>query len=403
MNNLRQTNRSRAKQGADQGVQSNRLTVGMLSYAERVSGQGVASAYREAVNLLKDRGTADLDCLENPSSSVLTRCDICHVHSINPSLFLKAGDFKRKKPNAPLVVSVHFLPETLRGSIKLPGPAQRVLEWYTLRFYRQADWLMTVNPYFKEKLIELGFPADKIVVIPNYVDAYSFQEALRQRCKEEGDLADEGRLRRAPHERLRVLGAGQVQTRKGVLDFLNVAQQMPEVDFLWAGGFSFGRITDGYEELAKAVENPPQNVQFLGIVPREQMPQIYAQADVMWLPSYSELFPMTILESFASGLPVLVRDLDLYKVIVDGNVLTAGNNAEFQSVLRKLASDKGAYVRACEMSEDGARRYSPQTVYDQWLRFYRHIAHDNAGATPSHVESAKDCDCSAYTSDLGIF
>ena len=56
-----------------------------------------------------------------------------------------------------------------------------------------------------------------------------------------------------------VLGAGQVQTRKGVLDFVNVAKQMPDVQFVWAGGFSFGRITDGYEELKKLQENPPEN------------------------------------------------------------------------------------------------------------------------------------------------
>lgn len=49
-----------------------------------------------------------------------------------------------------------------------------------------------------------------------------------------------------------MLGAGQVQTRKGVLDFVDVAKKSPDVQFVWAGGFSFGRITDGYEELKKS-------------------------------------------------------------------------------------------------------------------------------------------------------
>ena len=87
-----------------------------------------------------------------------------------------------------------------------------------------------------------------------------------------------------------VLGAGQVQTRKGVLDFVNVAKEMPDVQFVWAGGFSFGRITDGYEELKKLQENPPENCKFLGIVPREEMVDLYNMADVKAVTGIHDLY-----------------------------------------------------------------------------------------------------------------
>lgn len=48
-----------------------------------------------------------------------------------------------------------------------------------------------------------------------------------------------------------MIGIGQVQHRKGVLDFIEVAKKLPDVQFVWAGGFSFGKITSGYEELKK--------------------------------------------------------------------------------------------------------------------------------------------------------
>ena len=67
-----------------------------------------------------------------------------------------------------------------------------------------------------------------------------------------------------------VVGVGQVQQRKGVLDFVEVARRLPHVKFIWAGGFSFGKITDGFKELTKVMENPPSNVKFLGIVEREK-------------------------------------------------------------------------------------------------------------------------------------
>ncbi|STY44477.1 Uncharacterised protein [Listeria grayi] len=51
-----------------------------------------------------------------------------------------------------------------------------------------------------------------------------------------------------------VLGSGQVQHRKGVMDFIETAKQLPDVQFIWAGGFSFGMITSGYEELKKCMK-----------------------------------------------------------------------------------------------------------------------------------------------------
>lgn len=36
-----------------------------------------------------------------------------------------------------------------------------------------------------------------------------------------------------------VLGVGQIQHRKGVLDFVEVAKEFPELQFVWAGGLLF--------------------------------------------------------------------------------------------------------------------------------------------------------------------
>ena len=84
-----------------------------------------------------------------------------------------------------------------------------------------------------------------------------------------------------------VLGCGQVQTRKGVLDYIECAKANPDLTFVWAGGFSFGGITDGYDVLKPIVENPPANVKFLGIVPREKMNGIFNAADMLFMPACS--------------------------------------------------------------------------------------------------------------------
>ena len=73
--------------------------------------------------------------------------------------------------------------------------------------------------------------------------------------------------------------------------------------------FHSEKITDGYEEVRKVVENPPDNIKFTGIVDRDKMNEIYNLADVMFLPSYEELFPMTILEAMNCRVPLLLRDI----------------------------------------------------------------------------------------------
>jgi 1,2-diacylglycerol-3-alpha-glucose alpha-1,2-galactosyltransferase len=113
-----------------------------------------------------------------------------------------------------------------------------------------------------------------------------------------------------------VLGAGQLQIRKGVLGFIALAKAMPHTQFIWAGGFSFGKITDGYKEIKPFIKNPPENLKFLGLVDRTEMADIYNMSDLLFLPSYDELFPMTILEAISCKTPVLLRDIDVYPDIL---------------------------------------------------------------------------------------
>lgn len=333
-----------------------KLSITMYSSADKVAGQGVGSAYKEQVRLVKE-GASDL--FDVRINDWKHRSDIQHFHTVDPQFFVKMHDHRCVN-----IAYCHFLPDTLEGSLQLPGVAFKVFSKYVVQFYKSADRLVVVNPSFIDDLVAYGIDRKKIYYIPNFVSKeqfYSKSEEQRNSIRKKYGFG--------PNDFI-VFDAGQVQTRKGVLDFVDVAKKCPEFQFVWAGGFSFGKITDGYEELKKVQENPPKNVHFLGIVPREEMVDLYNMADVLFMPSYNELFPMTILEAVNLNIPLVLRDLDLYKDILFDHYLRGNDNDTFAQLLRNLHDEPAIYRSVQADSQAISDYYSKEHVLDMWRKFY---------------------------------
>ncbi len=335
-----------------------KISINMLSSADKVKGQGVGSAYLELIKLLREDGKEYFDIYINKGS----KYDILHAHTIDPINYIKLKFTKGKK-----VIYVHFLPTTLDGSIKLPKLFFNIFKWYVIKFYKLADKLVVVNPIFIKEMIENGLDKDKIVYIPNFVskeEFYSLDNKEKINIRKKYGYTEKDFI---------VMGAGQVQTRKGVMDFVEVAKKMPDIKFIWAGGFSFGAITDGHEELKKVMDNPPENVNFLGIVERKNMNELYNMSNVLFVPSYNELFPMTILESTNCHVPLLLRNLDLYEDILFKKYLKGNNNNDFIKELTKLKNDKKIYKEQIKNSKYISDFYTKDHVLEMWIDFYTSI------------------------------
>jgi len=335
----------------------NKLRINMLSKADSVDGQGVGSAYLEQVALVKECDDI-FDVTVNKSGSEF---DIIHVHTINPQYLMKMNG---KHVN---VCYVHMLPDTLDGSIKLPKVLFKLFKRYVIKFYRKADEIVVVNPIFINPLVDLGIKKDHITYIPNYVSKDQFHVISEEKRMQVRDLYG------VPRERFVVLGVGQVQTRKGVLDFVETARRNPEMFFVWAGGFSFGKITDGYKELKEIVDNPPANVKFTGIVKRDKMNDIFNMSDVLFMPSFNELFPMAILAAVNAHKPVLLRDLDLYVDILFEKYEKGHGVDDFSRVLQSLKSDQKLYQKASKNSAYISEFYSKEHVREIWREYYPRV------------------------------
>lgn len=332
------------------------IRITMFSAAETVPGQGVGSAYRELVNLLTEKFPNEFELKFNS----LAKTDISHYHTINFGFFLNTFLPGRGTK----VGYVHFIPETLEDSIKLWWPFKKIFYWYMMTFYKRMDQIVVVNPVFIDKLVALGVKREKITFIPNFVSKKVFyKQPIIQKTKLRQKL-------NLPEQGYTVLGVGQVQVRKGVLDFIQLAKDNPDWTFVWVGGFSFGSITAGYDQLKKIIDNPPKNLIFPGIVDRSLMNDYYNAADVFLLPSYTELFPMSALEAFSTGTPTILRDLELYQAIIAGYYLPAYDRQAMQIQLDKLAKDDELQERVSQQSLSASEYYSAERVAKIWETYY---------------------------------
>ena len=90
------------------------LKITMYSSADKVAGQGVGSAYLELMHLLKTNFKGEFDIAVNQYRT----SDLSHYHTIDLPFWFSTFSKKRGRK----IGYVHFLPETLEGSLKIPQP-----------------------------------------------------------------------------------------------------------------------------------------------------------------------------------------------------------------------------------------------------------------------------------------
>lgn len=331
------------------------MKVGMCSLATSVKAQGVGSAYEEMIHLLAEYGKGEIEILRRG----LAGSDIIHFHTLEPFSLLYM-----KLTRKPTIASVHFVPETMKGSLRLPRPFQLLLDRYMLFFYRSADYLHIVHPDTADILEKYGINKDRIFCIPNVVSEKGFMhmgEAERAKIRKRFGYRGSDFI---------VMGSGQIQSRKGVEDFVQVARQMPDTKFVWAGGFSFGTLSAGYPELKALLSHPPDNLIFTGIMPRADVCELLNAADLFFLPSFHEQFSMSILEAAAVGKPILLRDLPSYRIVYANRYLCGSTVSDFVSIIRKLQDNRDLLRKMGRLSEEISAVYTGQKIYELWKAAY---------------------------------
>jgi glycosyltransferase involved in cell wall biosynthesis len=110
-------------------------------------------------------------------------------------------------------------------------------------------------------------------------------------------------------------------------------------------------------------------VRFLGHVDRDDLPRVYASADVLAMPSRSDPWGMALNEAALMGLPLVSTDAagaahDLIEHGGNGFRVPAGDVEALREALRPLADDPALRARMGMRSAEIARRFTPAVWAD---------------------------------------
>jgi glycosyltransferase involved in cell wall biosynthesis len=223
--------------------------------------------------------------------------------------------------------------------------------------HRRVDRMIALNTFAREKFISGGLPADRLVIKPNFVP-------------------DHGSDWREDRPRSGFLFVGRLSEEKGPLVLASAALLLPHLKFDIAGG---GPL---------AAEMPTSsNIAYSGTVSSFSVREKMERAQMLVMPSlWYEGLPMTLIEAYCSGLPVLASRIGALATLVEdgvtGLLFTPGDAQDLADKLRWAAEHPEA-VRAMGAAARQAylKHYTPESNYRQLMAIYRDaIAHRRATA-----------------------
>jgi len=172
---------------------------------------------------------------------------------------------------------------------------------------KRAKHIITVSEHSKKDLIDmLNIPESKVSVIYWGVDGKVFRPVKREKNK------------------IFTVGyVGGLGKRKNVELLIEAAKLLGNSVKVKIAGTG-----PQQENLGKLAEGLP-NVEFVGFVSEDDLPEFYNSLDVFTFPSHYEGFGVPVLEAMACGIPVIAgNNSSMKEILGDAGILVNTNNAQ---------------------------------------------------------------------------
>lgn len=218
---------------------------------------------------------------------------IIHAHWLIPQGFLAVLYKTLFNRNVKILATIHGA--DLNSFDNFAG---NLLKKFILK---RLDALVVVSQPMKDRVMELGYKKD-VFVFPDAVDTDFFtpdkkDEKLKIKYDIKGDL---------------LLFVGGLIERKGIRQLIQamplIIKDFPDAKLLVVGD---GNLKE--ELIALVTElTISTNVVFAGAIQHNDLPSYFATADLFILPSFSEGWPVVVMEALSCGAAAVVSDIPVF-------------------------------------------------------------------------------------------
>jgi len=246
----------------------------------------------------------------------------------------------------------------------------RLVRWLESRICRRARAVAVLCEGIRADLVARGISAEKLTIVPNSVNLEELRPvAPDPALREEWGLAG----------RRIVAFIGSFYKYEGldllIEAFRRVGSRRDDVALLLVGG---GETESSLREQARSL-GIQDRVVFLGRVPHEVIPRVYASADVLAYPRYSmrltELVtPLKPLEAMAMGKPLVASDVGGHRELIQdgrtGLLFPPGDAEALAQTLGRILEDDS--LRAT-LAREGTAWVARERSWDRTAQRYRQV------------------------------
>lgn len=289
--------------------------------------------------------------------------DILHINTlgINSDAIITHARKMGKK----VIYHAHSTEEDFRNSFVFSNLLSPAFKIYMVNLYSKGDAIITPTPYSKSLIQSYGitkpiYPVSNGIELPLYAPSEEKVRGFRNYFH----IQEDDRI---------VLGVGLPFERKGILDFVKVAEALPQYRFIWFGEIASLAVP---QKINDVIEHHPDNCEFPGYVKGPIIQGAYQDADVFFFPSFEETEGIVVLEALASKQQVVVRDIGVFDPwLVHAKTCYKGHdNAEFASLIEGCI--EGRLPSTTEEGYQVALTRSIDTIGRQLKMVYEAVLND---------------------------
>jgi glycosyltransferase involved in cell wall biosynthesis len=280
--------------------------------------------------------------------------DVVHCHA---AMLLRACAWARAMAGGRLFYTAHHF------RLRRHGPLYR-------RMVRRLDGVVAVSASMRDRiLLRLGVDPDRVLLVPNWVDAGHFADLPPR----DGARAALGATR--PH----VVGiVGSVIPVKGYEEFVRAAGRLAaergDVEFVAVGLDS--HCPPAFLRKLEALRARLGLEGRLRILPwQEDVRPVFAALTAIAVPSWNEAFSLVLVEAMAAGVPAVATAVGgPGEIVADGTTglhVPPRDADALATALGRLLDDAPLRERLARNAREEARRYSVGPAVDLLEAIYR--------------------------------